>query len=442
MAETPNYGLYLTPTDDTATKVLDLIQSLMGPDSESNMMKIDAAIAALDGAIVALTGAKADLVNGVVPLSQLPGEVKECAIAEDIAARDAIQDPFAGLNVYVKDAAADPTVNTGGAYYLYDGAAWIKTAEAESMDLVQSWGNITEKPEEFPPAAHTHDVSDVSGLDAVLAGKQNTITGTPGQVVGFNDDGLPVPQEAPSSIPPGAKGQLVGYDADGNPVAQGDSGTYYALCASAASSVVKEITIPNFTLVSGVRVVIAFVYAHTASSMGLSINGGDAVGVAAYGSIYPAAGLWRAGEAMEFVYNGSNWIICKGGIASATYYGMTKLSSSISDTSTTTAATPSAVKTAYDLANGKADKPKVVAVSLPVSGWDGDALTQTVTVPGILPPGSNQWVTIQPADDASYIGWTTYNVRSFTREENSLTFRAAAVPTAAINVEVKMENTV
>ena len=42
--------------------------------------------------------------------------------------------------------------------------------------------------------------------------------------------------------------------------------------------------------------------------------------------------------------------------ASTSEYGVTKLSSSTSDTSTTTAATPSAVKAAYDLANSKAPK--------------------------------------------------------------------------------------
>ena len=142
--------------------------------------------------------AKADLVNGVVPVSQLPNEVKECRIVADIAARDAITDKFAGLNVYVKDANADPTVDSGGAYYLYDDTGWIKTGEAESMDAVQSWANITDKPTEFTPSEHTHEQADVAGLESALAAKQDAITGTQGQVVGFGDDGRPVAQDAPS----------------------------------------------------------------------------------------------------------------------------------------------------------------------------------------------------------------------------------------------------
>ena len=50
MAETPNYGLYLTPEDDTTTKVLDWIQKFLGPGADSNTMKIDAIIAALESA--------------------------------------------------------------------------------------------------------------------------------------------------------------------------------------------------------------------------------------------------------------------------------------------------------------------------------------------------------------------------------------------------------
>ena len=49
MAETPNYGLYLTPEDDT-TKVLDWVQNISGPGANSNMMRIDALIAALNAA--------------------------------------------------------------------------------------------------------------------------------------------------------------------------------------------------------------------------------------------------------------------------------------------------------------------------------------------------------------------------------------------------------
>lgn len=142
---------------------------------------------------------KADLVNGVIPISQIPNEVKEVRIVANIAARNALTGLFAGLNVYVTDASGDSTVNSGGAYYLYDGTNWIKTGESESLDLVLSWANIQGKPSSLPAnggnadtvdnkhasdfatADHTHSVyaatshshsqSEVEGLATALSGK-------------------------------------------------------------------------------------------------------------------------------------------------------------------------------------------------------------------------------------------------------------------------------
>ena len=85
--------------------------------------------------------------NGLIPSSFIPAEFKEIKIVDSIAARDGITDAFAGLSVYVKDASADTTVNSGGAYYLYDGTAWVKTAESESMDVVLEWNAIQNKPD-------------------------------------------------------------------------------------------------------------------------------------------------------------------------------------------------------------------------------------------------------------------------------------------------------
>lgn len=56
-------------------------------------------------------------------------------VVGDIASRDAIA-AFEGLKVFVLDASADETVGSGGSSYIYTGTAWVKTSEAESMDLV------------------------------------------------------------------------------------------------------------------------------------------------------------------------------------------------------------------------------------------------------------------------------------------------------------------
>jgi hypothetical protein len=80
-------------------------------------------------------GAKADLVDGVVPLSQLPNEVKETRVVQTIAARDLIANPYSGLFAWVVDATGDASVTSGAALYIHNGTAWSKAAEAESLDL-------------------------------------------------------------------------------------------------------------------------------------------------------------------------------------------------------------------------------------------------------------------------------------------------------------------
>ncbi len=48
MAQTPNYGFYLTPEDDTATHVLDWVQNIVGPSAGSNTMRQDTILAGLE----------------------------------------------------------------------------------------------------------------------------------------------------------------------------------------------------------------------------------------------------------------------------------------------------------------------------------------------------------------------------------------------------------
>ena len=84
--------------------------------------------------------------NGLVPLMHLPKEVKETVVVEDIPARNAIEDKYESLIVYVIDAAADATVNSGGAMYIYASTGWVKIAETESLDVVLEWSNIQNIP--------------------------------------------------------------------------------------------------------------------------------------------------------------------------------------------------------------------------------------------------------------------------------------------------------
>ncbi len=65
---------------------------------------------------------------------------------------------------------------------VYDTTNNGKVDAAETADAV-AWTGVTGKPSSFPPAAHTHPTSEVTGLDAALAAKaplaSPALTGTP-----------------------------------------------------------------------------------------------------------------------------------------------------------------------------------------------------------------------------------------------------------------------
>lgn len=93
------------------------------------------------------------------------------SVVADIAARDALT-PTEGSQVLVVDASSDATVNSGAATYIYDGSAWVKISEAESMDITLDWSDIVGKPSSSVAAidtavANSHTHSNKTELDKV-----------------------------------------------------------------------------------------------------------------------------------------------------------------------------------------------------------------------------------------------------------------------------------
>lgn len=138
---------------------------------------------------------------------------------------------------------------------------------------------------------------------------------------------------------------------------------YYGTCATAAATVAKVVTCSGFVLETGATVAVKFTYTNTGTSPTLNVNGTGAKAIKQYGSTAANAYHWRAGEVVLFVYNGSYWELISKSTATTSYYGLTKLSSSTSSTSTVLAATASAVKAAYDR-----------------NSWDSISLTNALAV--------------------------------------------------------------
>lgn len=143
--------------------------------------------------------------------------------------------------------------------------------------------------------------------------------------------------------------------------ADGNDHVWYGTCSTSATSQVKEVTTSSdYTLSEGTVLLVKFAngqtYAASSSSkLQLKVNGGTNVAVVIGGTNYDTQYHWKSGEMVAFVYDGTNYVIVNEGTASTNYYGVTKLVDSVSSTSTDMSATPNSVKTAYDLANGKAD---------------------------------------------------------------------------------------
>jgi len=78
----------------------------------------------------------------------------------------------AGDIVYVTDASADPTVTAGAASYIWDGAAFAKLTEYESLDLVINWADVQNRPsssvaqiDQAVADSHTH--ANKASLDKI-----------------------------------------------------------------------------------------------------------------------------------------------------------------------------------------------------------------------------------------------------------------------------------
>lgn len=134
---------------------------------------------------------------------------------------------------------------------------------------------------------------------------------------------------------------------------------FYGTCTTSASAQVKEITTSsNYILDTGTILIVKFTNGQTYNSsstntLQLKINNNANINVEYVVGQKGIRYHWAAGEIVQFVYDGSNFVMIDEGAATTTYWGVTKLYDGVDSTSTGIAATPNSVKIAYDLANGR-----------------------------------------------------------------------------------------
>ncbi len=88
--------------------------------------------------------------------------------------------------------------------------------------------------------------------------------------------------------------------------------------------------------------------------------------------------------------------------------------------------------------NSKASKPTVTTVTLSATGWGTDK-KQTVTVPGVLADTSKQVIWVTQTTEAAIDAYLEAGIVPVAQAANAVTLRADTVPTAAIEVNIVVQ---
>lgn len=210
----------------------------------------------------------------------------------------------------------------------------------------------------------------------------------------------------------GTAGQMVGFDGSGNPVAQDVP----------ATGLTEEVADGKY-LPIGMYEVNSDTPEH---EIGVNFNGG------ASGRIVVSPTLIR----LNFG-NNKEIRLSRKGIDVKSDSGISLNESSITGIKTPTADDMPANKAYVDSAASDAI-PKLTIVTLPASGWDSSTKSQTMTVAGVDADETKQWIECtgvisnQSAFDDAVIKITAFAA-------DSLTFTASTVPTVDLKVGVKIE---
>lgn len=119
---------------------------------------------------------------------------------------------------------------------------------------------------------------------------------------------------------------------------------YYGTCATSASTQAKVVTCSGFTLSTGVSIRVKFTNNQTYNGAPtLNVNNTGAYTVQSMSGTDAIRYCWRAGEVVAFTFDGSNWIMEDGAVATTSYYGYTRLITSATSPSASIALTPASL---------------------------------------------------------------------------------------------------
>lgn len=123
--------------------------------------------------------------------------------------------------------------------------------------------------------------------------------------------------------------------------------SWYGTCETAAARTAKEVNdIHDFVLETGAKVSIRFAYTNSAGSPTLNVNGTGAKSILnSNGTAGTLTYRWYPGQVVDFIYDGTYWLLQQPVVATSTYYGVSKVATAtVGGTSSGTVEAPHITK--------------------------------------------------------------------------------------------------
>ncbi|MCC8156372.1 MAG: hypothetical protein LIO54_03735, partial [Oscillospiraceae bacterium] len=88
---------------------------------------------------------------------------------------------------------------------------------------------------------------------------------------------------------------------------------HYGTCSTAADTAAKVVSCTGFSLVTGARIVVKFSYVNKADAPTLNVNDTGDIAIVGYGTTVTNVKSWSANSLVEFIYDGTSWVILSAG---------------------------------------------------------------------------------------------------------------------------------
>ena len=390
MAKSPNLGLNITPESESTKRFLEWRTELAGTGSDSNMMIIDAAVAA----------------------------------AQDTA--DAAMAVQTNLDTHAADTNLHVTSEEKRKWNNVDLSGYVPTSrtingQALTDDITLSAADIGA---EAAGSAAASDLSNV--LDSDFKAKADAAgvgVGSGGTDIELEDSvtSTSVTKAAvPNSVKTAYDKAVEAYDLAA--LGSGSSGNtnIYGVSTTAAATKAKVVAIDGFTRTTGSTVIVKFTITNTATSPTLNVNGTGAAAIYHNGAAI-SAGYLQAGGTYEFVFNGTQWDLVSDGSKQPLYsvaYGTCSTAAGTAEKAVTLAgyvlAVGSIVGVYFSYANTTTSPTLNVngiggrSIVIYVANYDADSGGWPVIEPGALGVGlhlfmfnGNHWYLLNPHETSS-----------------------------------------